>query len=123
MGQVVEKQSHTQFVVYWEEQPEVKLTLSFDDIIRMHKLSGQYCLIHWQAKPFGLRRFGVYDSLGRYTPLDWNQLIPYSGETEILQVDETLSKRIPVAVMCIKKHRLELVNSQPMLYALRRVPN
>jgi len=83
------------------EVPDSRIKLSFAPIIETFGLSGSYCLLHWQAKPKGLRRFGVYCSTSdSYTAIDHDRLrINASGQSLALQINETLHKTVPTAVL------------------------
>jgi hypothetical protein len=83
------------------EVPDSRIKLSFAPITETFQLSGSYCLLHWQAKPKGLRRFGVYCSTSdSYTAIDHDKLrINASGQSLTLQINETLHKTVPTAVL------------------------
>lgn len=87
--------------------PEFELKMDFNPLIKAFNLSGDFCLLHWQAKPFGERRWGVYDEkLGQYFSCEWNNLAIRSSGM-ILQVDEKIIQTVPVAVVCYKDSRVE----------------
>ena len=50
------------FRIHTPEAPEVPLMLDFIPIIEQFGLSGDFCLIHWQARPKPWRQWGVYES-------------------------------------------------------------
>ncbi len=86
-------------VLTYPSMPEFSLEMNFNPIIDLFRLRGQFCILHWQAKPFGERRWGVYDAgADRYTSLKYCELelrvIPH-----LLQVDETIVKTVPTAVL------------------------
>lgn len=79
--------------------PEFKLEMDFNPIIEWFKLNGSFCLLHWQAKPFGQRRWGIYDvQADQYNSLKYCELqlqvVPH-----LLQVDENIIKTVPTAVL------------------------
>lgn len=49
-----------EYIIRHREKPDV--VLNFSPIISKYNLEGEYCLIHWRAKPKGLTNWGVYDS-------------------------------------------------------------
>lgn len=80
--------------------PDFELKMDFNPIIDRFRLSGNFCLVHWQAKPFGLRRWGAYDAgKDKYYPFKWNEVL-CSTPPRFLQVDEELVKSVPTAVLC-----------------------
>jgi hypothetical protein len=79
--------------------PDFELKMDFNPIINKFRLAGSFCLVHWQAKPFGLRRWGVYDGgKDKYYPFTWNGAL-CSTPPRFLQIDEELVKSVPTAVL------------------------
>lgn len=79
--------------------PEFELNMDFNPIIQKFQLTGNSCLMHWQAKPFGLRRWGIYDAgKDEYFTATWNSIhclcIP-----RFLQINEEITKTVPTAVL------------------------
>lgn len=96
--------------IRYPELPEFELKMDFNPLVETFKLSGQFCLLHWQAKPFGERRWGVYDErLGQYFSCEWNNLAIRSIGI-ILQIDERVVQTVPVAVVCYKDSKVEKGN-------------
>lgn len=86
--------------------PDFNLQMDFTAIINWFKLQGQFCILHWQAKPFGERRWGVYDAgADLYASLKYNQLQP-KVVPQTLQVDERLIKTVPTAVLLFPNSKL-----------------
>lgn len=86
--------------------PDFNLQMDFNPIIDWFRLRGQFCILHWQAKPFGQRRWGLYDAgKDSYTSLKYCELqlgvIP-----QLLQVNENIIKTVPTAVLYFPKSRL-----------------
>jgi hypothetical protein len=109
--QLITKLAPQTFRSIWQnhqglELPDSRLKLSFAPLIEAFALSGQFCLLHWQAKPKGLRRFGVYCSTSdSYTGIDHDRLkINASGEA--LQISEQQHKTVPTAVLLYRDCRL-----------------
>lgn len=86
--------------------PDFDLQMNFNPIIDWFRLSGQFCILHWQAKPSGQRRWGLYDAgEDSYTSLKYCELqlrtIP-----QLLQVDENIIKTVPTAVLYFPRSQL-----------------
>lgn len=90
--------------------PDFELRMDFNPIIDKFKIAGRFCLLHWQAKPFGLRRWGVYDAeIDQYFAVTWNCIdINCSGIP--LQLDETTVESVPTAVIYFKDSKIEQHN-------------
>jgi hypothetical protein len=98
-----------QIEIYWLDdfnrttgKPVVKM--DFNPLINFFNLQGKFCLLHWQAKPFGLRRWGVFcNSNKRYYSADYNQIqINPVDRLQLLQIDERKFIDIrPTAVLYI----------------------
>ena len=99
LSQKIEKISRGQFNITYEHLPEFKLVLNFNPIVEQFSLSGKFCLLHWQAKPFGLRRWGLYDGAkDSYVACEWNQ-IELLKNPRCLQIDEAIASTVPTAVL------------------------
>lgn len=86
--------------------PEFSLQMDFNPIIDWFRLRGQFCILHWQAKPFGERRWGLYDAgVDRYTSLKYCELQP-RVVPQLLQVDESIIKTVPTAILYFSRSRL-----------------
>lgn len=86
--------------------PGFKLQMNFNPIIDWFRLRGKFCILHWQAKPFGQRRWGIYDAgMDEYISLKYCELqlqvIP-----QLLQVDENTIKTVPTAVLYFRDSKL-----------------
>ena len=90
----------------YPEMPDFKLQMDFNPIIERFRLRGQFCLVHWQAKPFGQRRWGVYDGgSDNYVAFKDHELeLQVTGQP--LQVDENLIKTVPTAVFWFPNSKL-----------------
>ena len=81
------------------ELPDFKLQMDFNPICDRFHLRGQFCLLHWQAKPFGERRWGVYDAgADNYVSLKFDE-IEIKAVPQCLQIDENIIKTVPTAVL------------------------
>jgi hypothetical protein len=86
--------------------PNFSLQMDFRPIIERFHLKDQFCLVHWQAKPFGERRWGVYDAGNdKYVSLKYEQ-IEAKVVPQFLQVDENIVKTVPTAVMLFPNTRI-----------------
>lgn len=97
----VHKISKAKFMVTTLDLPNSELQLDFNPIIEQFKLSGNYYLIHWQARPKGHREYGIYTSVDdSYRSTD---NIPTSyGGMACYQLDDKTANTIPSAVICFK---------------------
>lgn len=104
MSQIIRPSRHpNEFDIYWQGVQGSKIHLDFNPLLESYQLEGEYCLLHWQARPRGLRRWGIYDSAtGTYTALDAPQLL--DSPIRLLQVPEPLQPggSVPTAVCCIQ---------------------
>lgn len=86
--------------------PDFALNMDFNPVIDRYRLRGQFCLLHWQAKPVGLRRWGIYDAgVDNYVsqiPEHFRLLVL----PQALQVDENIVKTVPTAVMYFPNSKL-----------------
>lgn len=77
------------------------LKLNFEPLIVDFDLTGDFTLLHWQARPKFVRRWGIYDSKRDiYFSREYHQVKIEVPEIRVLQVDERLSKSVPTAVLC-----------------------
>lgn len=98
--QHVELVSPGQFRVWWDGYEDQALLLNFNPLIATFNLTGAFCLIHWQARPKGLRRWGVYDHLaGMYYPMDYNQFNRCKVIMQFLQIPDGTS--LPSAAIAV----------------------
>lgn len=111
--QKIEKLAESTFRCSWN-RPDSTLKLNFDVLIRHFNLSGQFCLLHWQAKPHGLRRWGIYCSAeDSYFSTACDRLIFDQGLLiKPLQVDERIIKSVPTAVLYFRDAVAEFSNEK-----------
>jgi hypothetical protein len=84
--------------------PNSIVQMDFNPIIKFFSLQGAFCLIHWQAKPFGLRRWGIFCNESKhYYGVDYDQVqISPEHKLELLQIDERKYLDIrPTAVLYV----------------------
>lgn len=109
---IITKTGQSQFNLQWENVPDSTINLDFRPLQEEFNLNGVYCLLHWQARPKGLRRFGVYESLNdNYLSVDSKDLLiaPYL-KSGVLQIDEKIHFTLPTAVMLYEKCYLRWLN-------------
>lgn len=117
--QVITKLNDTSFGILWDEVPTEKLVIDFKDLIEQNKLTGNYCLLHWQAKPKGFRKWGIYESLFKqYHSMQANNLklitIP-----RLIEVNENSYKTIPSSVIYFSNSVLQVPNSKVGYYTIQ----
>jgi hypothetical protein len=104
MRHVVEKLCVGTFLCKWYDDGDQlidrPLKLNFDVLIEYFGLTGDFTLLHWQARPKFVRRWGIYcHKSDRYHSCDYNQLLIAATLIEPLQIDESLFKTVPTAVL------------------------
>lgn len=103
LGQEITKLGVAKFQSTWHSVADSTLFLNFNPIIQQYNLTGQYVLLHWQAKPKNLRTWGVYDSVtDTYHSIGSDEVKPFIAEVDILDVPETLIKTVPTAVLLFR---------------------
>jgi len=102
--QIINKTSRYNFDVFWEGVSNSLLHLNFEPLITQNRLSGNFALLHWQAKPKYYRRWGLY-----YAPHDWyyafnwNELnVQCCLQPKTLQIPEAKYKTTPTAVILLQ---------------------
>lgn len=107
MRQKVIKLGQGRFRVLWEKLPEQAITLDFNPIIKRFNLNQykDYVLLHWQARPHGLRRWGLYSGRAdQYYGADWDKATFDQCNIQLLQIDELGLLEPPSAVVFIPDH-------------------
>lgn len=62
MTHLIEKLGQAQFNIEWKDEADSLIHLDFRPLLDNYRLNyNPSVLEHWQAKPFGLRRWGLYD--------------------------------------------------------------
>jgi len=120
INQTIERLANGTFRSQWQNTPDSTLKLNFDVLIAHFGLTdmGSFCLVHWQAKPKGLRRWGVYcRSADMYYAAD--EIVFDEGLTvRTLQMDERVIKTVPTAVLFFDGAIAELLNDQILVRRL-----
>lgn len=99
--QNITKLSEAKFHIVWDEKSEDDLTVNFNPLISTYRLKGEFCMVHWQAKPKFLRRWGIYDSsTDSYRAFDHDKLDILIGvQCRPLQINEGMHSTVPTAVL------------------------
>lgn len=88
------------FSLAYDSMPEFKLRVNFEPIIQYFDLQGDFTLLHWQARPRGLRRWGAFCQNGESTSYhafeEYTCDVPYHRG---IQLDERLVTTVPTAVI------------------------
>ncbi|MGL5874021.1 MAG: hypothetical protein ACRC2R_16905 [Xenococcaceae cyanobacterium] len=102
MQQII-KLSKARFYLCWDEKPQEQIIVNFNPTIEQFNLSGDFKLVHWQAKPKGLKQFGIYNNVTDTYTSTREQLIFTDKNIQLLQLDENVFNHIPTAVLLIKE--------------------
>lgn len=110
MRQIVNKIGQSKFRVFWNEQRNSELIMDFKPIISQFNLTGNFVLLHWQALPKYLRRWGMYCSNDdNYYPFDHDKLMVKANcNFSTLQIDERKWGTKPTAVILVKDVTLSI---------------
>lgn len=87
--------------------PDFVLEMDFNPFIDLLAIRNtRFCMLHYQAKPFGERRWGIYDSsTDNYVSLESREVNIHTLP-RLLQVDETLVKSVPTAILYFPRSKL-----------------
>lgn len=101
---LINKLNTGKFALNWVNVPNSELILNFNPLISTYKLTGTYCLLHWQAKPKFYRRWGIYYSAtDYYYSFEWNRLIINERlPVKALQISESKYRTVPTAVIYLQ---------------------
>jgi hypothetical protein len=104
MRQIVKKIGQSKFRVFWNEQRNSELIMDFKPIINQFNLTGNFVLLHWQALPKYLRRWGMFCSASDdYYPFNHDQLKVIANRNfSTLQIDEAKWGTKPTAVILVQ---------------------
>jgi hypothetical protein len=98
---IVRKLSPYRFTLTYPDDPEFVLRMNFQPIVDGFSLTGNYSLLHWQAKPKGLRRWGCFSMRDGETQYQAFQEVSLGefGYFRGIQVNENLVRTVPTAVL------------------------
>lgn len=103
--QIIRRVGPAKFEIFWLGVPNSKIQLDFNPVIEELRLQGDFLLRHWQARPVKLRRFGFYHSLTDTYTSHLGGKLPRGYEYEEFQLDESIIKTKPTAVIIGVKPR------------------
>lgn len=110
----ITKLAQAKFKIITDNVPNSELVLDFNPIIQQFLLTGNYLLIHWQARPKGHRQWGVYfsetDTYTSLSAIDFNHVL---GKT--LQLDDKSALTVPTAVIVAQNARLILLDDRAFI--------
>ena len=118
MRQIIKKIEPSCFSVWWDNLPESKLIINFTPIIKHFNLQNHFVLAHWQSRPKGLRRWGLYDGISdNYYGADWDKIQTENpcNPLKFLQIDETKLTYPPSAVVLFNHSRIHYLGSNRLL--------
>lgn len=107
--QITAREKPNSFNLYWKtpggiEVPNSRITLDFNPVIKASGLDKDFVIVHYQARPLFLRRFGVVAG-GEYFSVETIEAItPYRS----IRVNETNLIYPPNAVMIHPLSRVEI---------------
>lgn len=109
-NQIINRTSKQNFDVFWDGVRDSFLHLNFTPVIQQFNLTGNFALLHWQAKPKYYRRWGLYYAPhDYYYSFNYNELlIECSLDLQTLQINEAKWKAIPTAVVLLQPVTLEI---------------
>jgi hypothetical protein len=98
---IITKLGKARFKVLTTGLKDGQLILNFNPLIEKFKLTGNYQLIHWQARPKDYREWGIYNSFDdSYTSISGFTM---QGTFESLQIPDEQAGSIPTAVILLRK--------------------
>lgn len=111
------------FALYWNNKKALELDFSplieaNLDLINQFAKSGVYCLLHWQARPKGLRQSGIYDSKTNqyYSHEEENLQVKQVKNLVWVKIDENKANSVPTSAILLpdlsvrkKGNKLELI--------------
>ena len=110
----IQKLGKAKFKISTPNVPSSDLELDFNPIIEQFKLEGNFCLIHWQARPKGHREWGIYSSVDD-TYQSQGELKVNMGTVKSLQLNDATAKSIPSAVLYTNAYRLTCINDSTII--------
>lgn len=110
----VQNVSLAKFKVVTPQVPNSELLLDFSTLINEFKLSGDFLLIHWQARPKGYRQWGIYSSVDdSYRSVD--ELRINWSKVRSLQLDDKTANTIPSAVLLVENVAVTCINGSAIV--------
>lgn len=104
----IRKLSHWRFLLEYPDLDGFRLVVNFEPLAAAAGLLDNFCLLHWQAKPFGRRKWGIFcheKGETRYiSPVEYECSLPI----RTMQVDETIITSVPTAALVVRDAKLRL---------------
>jgi hypothetical protein len=91
------------FTLTWLDTLESPLALDFNPLLTNLEIGkSRVCLVHWQARPKGLRQFGIFDCYqDQYFSGTSDRFLFLRLALELREIDETKVSTIPTAVILL----------------------
>lgn len=104
MTQIVEKIETGRFNVFWTEKPTEIIKLDFNPLVDYFNYRQKpIILVHWQAIPLELRRYGAYNCrTDEYICFDWDKATILNTKCRLLQIPDAVFKIRPTAVLAFE---------------------
>jgi len=117
--QIIRKASANVFLIFWVDQsgemlPDSLITLDFNPVIKEAKLTKDFAICHYQARPKGLRRWGIFYNDDYFSVEKINSSIPY----ESILLDESNLTFPPNATLVHRNCQLILNQSEATLRSI-----
>lgn len=97
----IRKYDRFKFSLTYLSIPDFILRLNFEPIIEEFNLEGDFTLLHWQAKPKQLRRWGAFcQSQGVTQYHAFDRFTSQGNQHKGFQLDESETLFVPTAVIC-----------------------
>ncbi|NJO99182.1 MAG: hypothetical protein HC775_16760 [Hyellaceae cyanobacterium CSU_1_1] len=98
---IINKQDRGKFAIATESVPESEINLDFNPLINQFELTGDYYLIHWQARAKGYRQWGIYRTCDDSYHSRLKIPMAYGGWST-LQLEDATATTLPSAVLFFK---------------------
>lgn len=119
MKQIIRKASCGIFLLFWinesgEMLSDSLITLDFNPIIKAANLINNFAICHYQARPKGLRRWGIFYDSNYFSVEKISSALPY----ESILLDESDLIYPPNAVLVHRNCQLVFNQSEATLRAI-----
>jgi hypothetical protein len=117
--QIVRKANANVFLLFWINQfgdmlPDSLITLDFNPIIKEGRLVKDFAICHYQARPRGLRQWGIFYAGDYFSVKIINAEIAY----ESILLPETATTHPPNAVMVHRNCKVVITDEQAKILAI-----
>lgn len=101
---VIHRIDQAKFSLRWFGKGD-PLQMDFNPVINKYRLTNEFVLLHWQAKPKFLRTWGIYDSkTDSYSCVSTNLVFP-SCAVRLVDVNEAFVNTVPTAMILFNSCR------------------